>query len=134
MYILIAIVTAIVLFVGCFALIFARSKHERRKQQEIVESYVIDIFSTQSYRPEVRARYIYGIPSFTLKFRFDDEKQHAISHGLTEQFVRKVQELCRNVKPRNEEFNAEGAIAIYSEEDERRWAAEASLYRKGREN
>jgi len=117
------------LVVGCIAVIFARSKHKRKTQQKVVEGYVTDIFSRQSYRPEVRAGYTYGIPSFTLRFRSDDEKEHAIANGLTEQFVRKVQALCGNLQARNEAFDAERAVAIYSAEDEQRWAEKASAYR-----
>ena len=126
--------TAIViaLIAGGLAYLLIRSRHERQKQQEIVESYVADIFYTQSYRPKVSSGFTYGIPSFTLKFRSDNEKQHAISNGLTEQFIQKIQELCGHLTPRDETFDAVRAVAIYSEDDEKRWAEEASAYRSVR--
>ena len=112
-------------------ILFVRSKHERRKQQDVVESYVADIFASQTYRPEVSAGFTYGIPSYTLKFKSDKEKEHAINNGLTGQFVNKIQKLCGDLRPRGEAFDAERAVVIYSLEDEKRWAQEAAAYRNG---
>lgn len=123
--------TAIViaLIVGGLAILLIRSKKEQQKQQNIVENYVTDIFSTETYRPEVSAGYTYGIPSFTLKFKTDKEKQHAVSNGLTKQFENKIQELCGHLTPRDEKFDAQRAVSIYSEEDEERWKKDAAAYR-----
>ena len=123
--------TAIViaLIVGGLAILLIRSKNEQQKQQNIVENYVTDIFSTETYRPEVSAGYTYGIPSFTLKFKTDKEKQHAVSNGLTKQFENKIQELCGHLTPRDEKFDAQRAVSIYSEEDEERWKKDAAAYR-----
>lgn len=113
-----------ILVVGLTTLV-ARSKYERRKAQAIVESYVADIFSSQTYLPEVRAGYTYGIPSYSLKFTSDREKEHAITNGLTKQFENKIQKLYGSLRPREEAFDAKEAVAIYSIEDEKRWAEAA---------
>lgn len=122
-------IIVIALIVGGLAILLIRSKQEQRKQQSIVESYVTDIFSTETYRPEVSAGYTYGIPSFTLKFKTNEEKQHAVSSGLTKQFENKIQELYGHLTPRDEKFDAKRAVSIYSEEDEERWKKDAAVSR-----
>ena len=123
------LVIVALLIIG-FLVLFVRANRERQKNQDAVESYVTEIFSKQSYRPEVTARTIYGIPAFALKFKTDNEKEHAISNGLTALFVKKIQKLCGHLRPRGEEFDAELAVSIFSVEDEARWAKEAAAYNK----
>jgi hypothetical protein len=122
--------TAIII-IGLITL-FARSRRKRQRYQDAVDSYVNAIFSKQAYRPEVIAGFTYGIPSFTLKFDTDKEKQNAISNQLTNQFLSDVQALCGHLRPRGQVFNAERAVAIYSKEDEKRWAQEAAAYHNER--
>ena len=123
----------IALFIAAVVLgltiLIVRSKHERQKQQDTVESFVANIFSEQTYRPEVSAGFTYGTPSFTLKFKTDEEKQHAITNGLTKQFLNNIQELYSHLRSREEAFNAELAVTVYSAEDEQRWAKEGAAYR-----
>ena len=113
-----------------FIVLFARAKIRRQRYQDAVEGYVNEIFAIQGYRPEVIAGFTYGIPSFTLKFKSDPDKEHAVSNGLTEQFMKNVQSLCGHLRPRGEAFTAERAVAIYSMEDEKRWAQKATAFRK----
>lgn len=122
------LVVASIVIIGLIAL-FVRTNLERQRYQDAVEQYMNAIFSTQDYRPIVIAGFTYGIPSFTLKFNTDKEKEHAISNGLTEQFLKKVQEKCGHLRPRGEAFEAERAVAIYSTEDENRWAEQAAAFR-----
>jgi hypothetical protein len=123
------IITVIVLIIIGIAILFISARCDRLKNQKAVDSYVDSIFSGQMYRPDVTAGTTYGIPSFTLKFKTDKEKQHAVSNGLTEQFINNVQELCSHLHPRGEVFDAEQAVTIYSKEDEKCWAEEAAAYR-----
>ena len=102
-------------------ILMMRSKREDQSGQEIVEHYVNTIFLGQTYRPEVKAEFVYGIPSFSLEFKTDKEKEHAISNGLTDQFLKKIQELHGHLRPRGEPFNAAKAVAIFSKEDVNRW-------------
>ena len=127
------LVIAALLIIGFSALVI-RANRERQKNQDTVENYVTEIFSKQSYRPEVIASTTYGIPSFTLKFKTDDEKKHAISNGLTDMFIKKIQKLCGNLRPRGEEYDAGRAVSIFSAEDELRWAKEAAAYKKSKSN
>lgn len=113
MYIFLAIVTVVILG---FIMLISRSNREREIQQATVESYVSEIFSMQSCRPDVKVGFTYGIPFFSLKFQTDKEKEYAISNGQTEQFLAKVQGLCGHLKPRGEVFRAEQAVTIYSTE------------------
>lgn len=121
------LITAIIII--CFIALFAHAKIRRQRYQDVVESYVNEIFSTQDYRPEVIAGFTYGIPSFTLKFKSNKDKEHAASNGLTEQFRKSVQALCGHLRPREEAFKADLAVAIYSMEDEKRWTQEAAAFR-----
>lgn len=123
-----AIFIAIVMF--GLTIVVVRAKRECRKLEEAIEGYVACIFSAQTYRPDVSVRFAYGIPSFTLRFGTDEEKQHAISNGLTEQFVRRVQELCGHLRPGGDAFEADQAVSVYSAEDEKRWFQEGEVYRK----
>src|SRR5690606_38805986 len=122
-----AIFIAIVLF--GLTILVVRARRERRRLQETIESYVASIFSAQSYRPDVSAGFTYGIPSFSLKFKTDKDKKHAISSGLTEQFVRSIQELYGHLRPRGEAFDADRAVSIYSAEDEKCWSQEGAACR-----
>ena len=119
----------IAVVVVSLAILIVRSKLQRRKQQVTVESYVTNIFSSQTYRPEVSSGFTYGIPSFILKFKTDEEKQHAISNGLTDKFLKNIQDLCAEIRPRGEAFESAQAVAIFSLEDEKRWAQGATVYR-----
>jgi hypothetical protein len=109
---------------------FVRSKRKRQRYQNAAERYVNTIFSSQTYRPDVAAGFTYGIPSFTLKFKTNGDKEHAISNRLTEQFLDNIQELCGHLRPQGETFKAEKAVAIYSTDDEKRWSEEAETIRK----
>ena len=129
MYTILLIAAIIIVW---FIVCFARTKNRRQEYQDAVESYVDEIFSSQSYRPEVNAGFAYGIPYFRLKFKSDQDKEHAISSGLTEQFIRSVQALCGELRPRGQAFTAERAVEIYSMEDEKRWAQKAAAFRKGK--
>jgi hypothetical protein len=122
------LVIAVVVILG-FVILISRSNRVRKVQQATVESYVSEIFSAQLCRPDVKAGFTYGIPSFSLKFKTDKEKEHAISNGLTKQFLTQVQGLCGHMTLRGEEFEAEQAVSIYSVEDEKRWSEQAAKYR-----
>jgi hypothetical protein len=127
------LVIAALLIIG-FSVLVIRANRERQKNQDTVENYVTEIFSKQSYRPEVIASTTYGIPSFTLKFKTDDEKEHAASNGLTDMFIKKIQKLCGHLRPRGEEFDAEYAVSIFSIEEEEQWAKKAAIYRNEKNN
>lgn len=116
-----ALLITAILVIG-FTVFFIRAKNQRKKQQETIENDVDTIFSAQSYRPAITSGFTYGTPSFKLKFETDEEKQHAVSNGLTEQFVQIIQERYDHLRPQGEAFDAEQAIAISSTEDEKRWA------------
>ena len=124
----VALIIAAILIIG-FVVCFARSKRQRQRYQDAVERRVNEIFSAQDSRPDIIAEFTYGIPSFRLRFRSDKDKEYAVSNGLTEQFLKSVQKLCCNLRPRGEAFKAELAVAIYSMEDEKRWAQEAAALR-----
>jgi len=117
----------IVALVGITIVVF-QTKRERKNQKNAAEQYVVSIFSEQSYRPEITTGSSYGIPTFSLKFKTDEEKQHAITNGLTDQFLRKIQDLCGHLRPRGEKFEANLAVHFYSVEDEKRWVQRAASY------
>jgi hypothetical protein len=122
------LIAAIILV--CLIILFARAKSQRKNYLDSAERYINEIFSTQGYRPEVITGFTYGIPTFTLKFKSDKDKEHAVSNGLTDRFMKNIQALCGHLQPRGEVFRAEQAVAIYSLEDEKRWAQKAAAFRE----
>ena len=44
--------------------LFIKARRELSIYQEKVEGFVNQIFSSQTYRPEVKAQWSYGIPAF----------------------------------------------------------------------
>lgn len=122
------LVIVALVFVGFFHLVIA-GKKDRAKYQEAVEDFVDDAFSGQDYRPDVEARRTYGVPSFTLRFSNDDEKNHAESNGITKTFLEKVQIMCNDIDVQGGKFDAEYAVAIISKDDEKRWEQRAEEYR-----
>jgi hypothetical protein len=131
MYVLLALVVFIILV---FIFLSIRSSREKERYQMSVDSFVVEIFSGEDYRPEVIAGWTYGVPSFTLRFENDADKIRAEKSGLTKQFLESVQQLCCDIKPRGEKFDANLAVAIFSKNDEERWVKEASLINSDRDN
>lgn len=127
MYVLLSV---LVLVVIVFKYLAMKSSQELADYQSEVEGNVDSIFTSEDYKPEIKAERVYGIPSFVLLFTTDKEKNHAIDNGLTILFLEQVQKLCSELKPRGEKYDAKRAVAIYSKEDESRWAQEAKILRE----
>ncbi|MFV7769384.1 hypothetical protein [Shewanella marisflavi] len=127
MYILLAIVILIVL---AFVILSIRSNRAKLKNQQSAERFVGIIFAEQSYRPAVKASWSYGLPSFSLCFETTEEKNHAEANGLCNAFIKNIQELCGDIHPRGELFDANLAVSVFSKSDEERWVKEASSIRK----
>ena len=123
------VVIVALVFVGFFYLVIA-GKKDRAKYQAAVEDFVDDTFSGQDYRPDVEAGRTYGIPSFTLRFSNDEEKDHAESNGITKIFLKKVQIMCNDIDVRGGKFDAEYAVTVISKDDEKRWEQRAEEYRR----
>lgn len=111
--------------------LFVRARKRQARYQDAIDRFVDFAFRDQTYRPEAMARSAYGIPAFALRFETDAQKEHAISSGLTEQVLSKVQELCGNLRPRGEAFSAAKAVAIYSADDDARWKRKAAAFGGG---
>ena len=107
----------------------ARARRRLKSYQAAADGYIQTIFADQSFLPEAKVEFVYGIPAFALRFRTDEEKNRAASAGLTRRFVENIQQLCGHLKPRGEDFNAERAVAVFSQEDEQRWKEQAASFR-----
>ncbi len=94
-----------------------KSNNELDEYQSKAESFVNSIFENETYKPEVKTERAYGIPYFSLSFSDSENKNHAQSNGLISLFCERIEELCEDIKPRGERFDATMAVNIISEED-----------------
>lgn len=117
---------SIALVVVFFVFSMINGKRELSNYQKEIEIYRDLIFGSESYKPEVKVKRVYGILAFELCFLTDKEKYHAKDLGLTDRFIGKVQELCNNLEVHGEKFDAELAVTAFSKDDELRWERDAS--------
>lgn len=112
------IVLSVFLSFGAVIFIFFRKrKRELIAHQIEAEKLISRIFSEQAYCPVVKANYIYGVPTYQLNFLRNEDKQDAMSNGLTQLFIEGIQKLHEDWPMENEGYDASLSVSITSTDD-----------------
>lgn len=117
MLIWVSLALLIILVAMIFLWMDRSASKKLEEQQNTVEKIVTKIFNASPSPPLVKAKYMYGIPSYSLTFKTDKQKQNAFEDGQIEAFLTAIQQLHNHLQPRGEQYDASQAVAFISLEE-----------------